>query len=98
MCNALKTLLQGKITQQAASQKFGPKVPTVQKYLRKVREMVEAGLSLDSALKALEFPPPGPRPLLNEDELDLLVAKADTREVKRIHETRRVYESDRRHS
>ena len=33
---------------------------------------------LDSALKALEFPPPGPRPLLSQDELDLLVAKADT--------------------
>ena len=78
MCNALKALLEGKITQQAASQKFGQKVPTLQKYLRKVREMVDAGLSLDSALKALEFPPPGPRPLLSQDELDLLVAKADT--------------------
>ena len=37
MCNALKALLEGKITQQAASQKFGPTVPTLQKYLRKVR-------------------------------------------------------------
>ena len=78
MCNVLKALLEEKITQQAASQKFGPKVPTLQKYLRKVREMVDAGLSLDSALKALEFPPPGPLPLLSQDELDLLAAKADT--------------------
>ena len=36
------------------------------------------GLSLDSVLKTREFPPPGPRPLLSQDELDLLVAKADT--------------------
>ena len=73
-----KALLERKITQQA-SQKFGPKVPTLQKYLRKVREMVDAGLSLYSALqlKALEFQPPGPRPLLSQDELDLLVSKAD---------------------
>ena len=42
MCNALKALLEEKITQQAASQKFGPKVPTLQKYLRKVREIVDA--------------------------------------------------------
>ena len=40
--------------------------------------MVGAGLSLDIALKALEFPPPGPRPLLSQHELYLLVAKADT--------------------
>ena len=40
--------------------------------------MVDVGLSLDNALKTREFPPPGPRPLLSQDELDLLVAKADT--------------------
>ena len=40
--------------------------------------MVDVGLSLDSLLKTREFLPPGPRPLLSQDELDLLVAKADT--------------------
>ena len=40
--------------------------------------MVDVGLCLDSALKTREFPPPGPRPLLSQNELDLLVAKADT--------------------
>ena len=33
-----------------------------------MREMVDAGISLDSALKTLQFPPPGPRPLLSQDE------------------------------
>ena len=40
--------------------------------------MVDVGLSFDSAKKTREFPSPGPCPLLSQDELDLLVAKADT--------------------
>ena len=34
-------------------------------------------MSFDAALNSLSFPGPGPRPLLTQDEMDLLVAKAD---------------------
>ena len=77
MRNALKAVHGKELTQKEASARFGPKVATIQKYLSELRKMLHAGFTLERALLALNFPSPGPRPLLNADEVHLLVAKAD---------------------
>lgn len=78
MRSALRAVQSKEMTQRQASETFRPKIGTLQKYGRELRQALQGrGMTVEAALCSLTFDKPGPRPLLTTDESDLLVAKAD---------------------